>query len=186
MREGPRAAGTEEAAAHAELRVIEALHRGDEAAFARLVDEHPASLTRVARLYISNRAVVDEVVQDTWFGVIQGLWAFEGRSSLKTWIFRILIGPIGEPGAALVEADEPGEGAEALQEASRPGILPVVLEVGHEARHEDEVERPRPGDLIGDVQVAALRVLGSRHGVRRDMDVKGTVPVQRFPYSVKT
>jgi RNA polymerase sigma-70 factor, ECF subfamily len=71
--------------------VIAALRRGDEAAFARLVDLHHASLRRVARLYISDRAVADEVVQDTWLGVIQGIWAFEGRSSLKTWIFRILI-----------------------------------------------------------------------------------------------
>ena len=71
--------------------VIDALRRGDEGAFARLVDQHHASLRRVARLYIANRAVADEVVQDAWLGVIQGIWAFEGRSSLKTWIFRILI-----------------------------------------------------------------------------------------------
>jgi RNA polymerase sigma-70 factor, ECF subfamily len=71
--------------------VIDALRRGDEGAFARLVDQYHPSLRRVARLYIANRAVADEVVQDTWLGVIQGIWAFEGRSSLKTWIFRILI-----------------------------------------------------------------------------------------------
>jgi RNA polymerase sigma-70 factor (ECF subfamily) len=85
------ASGAEEAAVRAEMGVIEALRQGDEAAFARLVDQHHASLRRVARLYVSNRAVADEVVQDTWLGVIQGIWAFEGRSSLKTWIFRILI-----------------------------------------------------------------------------------------------
>ena len=50
-----------------------------------------ASLRGVARFYISDRTVADKVVQDTWLGVIQGIWAFEGRSSLKTWIFRILI-----------------------------------------------------------------------------------------------
>ena len=71
--------------------VIEALRRGDEGAFARLVDDYHASLSRVARLYITNRAVADEMVQDTWLGVIRGIWAFQGRSSLKTWIFRILI-----------------------------------------------------------------------------------------------
>ena len=78
-------------AATDDLSVIEALRRGDETAFARLVDLYHASLRRVARLYISERTVADEVVQDTWLGVIQGIWAFEGRSSLKTWIFRILI-----------------------------------------------------------------------------------------------
>jgi RNA polymerase sigma-70 factor, ECF subfamily len=71
--------------------LLDALRRGDENAFARLVGEHHASLRRVARLYVANAATADEVVQDTWLGVIRGIWAFEGRSSLKTWIFRILV-----------------------------------------------------------------------------------------------
>ncbi len=75
----------------AEAAVIEALRRGDEEAFTRLVDRHHESLRRIARLYVSSPAVAEEVVQDTWLAVIQGLWAFEGRSSLRTWIFRILI-----------------------------------------------------------------------------------------------
>jgi RNA polymerase sigma-70 factor (ECF subfamily) len=83
--------GAARAAVADDVPTIEALRRGDEGAFARLVGEYHASLSRVARLYIGNRAVADEVVQDTWLGVIQGIWAFEGRSSLKTWIFRILI-----------------------------------------------------------------------------------------------
>jgi RNA polymerase sigma-70 factor (ECF subfamily) len=83
--------GATQIAAPDDLNMIDALRRGDEAAFGRLVDHYHASLRRVARLYIADRAVADEVVQDTWLGVIQGIWAFEGRSSLKTWIFRILI-----------------------------------------------------------------------------------------------
>jgi RNA polymerase sigma-70 factor, ECF subfamily len=74
-----------------ESALVDALRRGDEDAFVRLVAEHHASLRRVARLYVANAAVAEEVVQDAWLGVIQGLWAFEGRSSLKTWIFRILV-----------------------------------------------------------------------------------------------
>jgi hypothetical protein len=74
MSDGANASGAEEAAAHAEMRVIEALRQGDEAVFARLVDQHHAGLRRVARLYVSNRAVADEVVQDAWLGVIQGIW----------------------------------------------------------------------------------------------------------------
>lgn len=74
-----------------ESTLVDALRRGDEDAFARLVGQLHASLRRVARLYVANAAVADEVVQDTWLGVIQGIWAFEGRSSLKTWIFRILL-----------------------------------------------------------------------------------------------
>jgi len=75
----------------ADLSLVEALRDGDEQAFLTLVETHQASLRRVARLYVGNVAVIDEVIQDTWLGVIQGLWAFEGRSTLKTWIFRILI-----------------------------------------------------------------------------------------------
>jgi RNA polymerase sigma-70 factor (ECF subfamily) len=74
-----------------ESALLDALRRGDEDAFARLVGEHHAGLRRVARLYVSSPAIADEVVQDTWLGVIRGIWAFEGRSSLKTWIFRILV-----------------------------------------------------------------------------------------------
>jgi RNA polymerase sigma-70 factor (ECF subfamily) len=74
-----------------ESAIVDALRRGDEEAFARLVAEHHASLRRVARLYVASSAIADEVVQDTWLGVIRGIWAFEGRSSLKTWIFRILV-----------------------------------------------------------------------------------------------
>src|SRR5687767_12064318 len=83
--------GVAQVAASDDGSAIEALRRGDEGTFAHLVDQYHASLRRVARLYISDRTVADEVVQDTWLGVIQGIWAFEGRSSLKTWIFRILI-----------------------------------------------------------------------------------------------
>ncbi|HEX5043802.1 MAG TPA: RNA polymerase sigma factor [Candidatus Polarisedimenticolaceae bacterium] len=82
--------GREGSASAADLALVAALRRGDETAFARLVEEHHASLRRIARLYLSSAAVADEVVQDTWLGVIQGVWAFEGRSSLKTWILRIL------------------------------------------------------------------------------------------------
>jgi RNA polymerase sigma-70 factor, ECF subfamily len=71
--------------------VIEALRHGDEDAFTRLVQEHQRALLRIARLYVSSSATADEVVQDTWLAVIRGIWAFEGRSSLRTWILRILI-----------------------------------------------------------------------------------------------
>ena len=67
-----------------------ALRRGDEAAFARLVTLHHSSLRRVALSYVRSAAVADEVVQETWLAVLRGLDNFEERSSLKTWIFRIL------------------------------------------------------------------------------------------------
>jgi RNA polymerase sigma-70 factor (ECF subfamily) len=73
-----------------ERALIEALRRGDEAAFMRLVDEYGPMLLRVARRYVPSEAVAEEVVQETWIAVLNGIDRFEGRSSLKTWIFRIL------------------------------------------------------------------------------------------------
>jgi RNA polymerase sigma-70 factor (ECF subfamily) len=73
-----------------ERRLIEALRAGDEAAFEQLIRMYHASLLRVAQIYVSSRAVAEEVVQETWLGVLNGIGRFEGRSSLKTWIFRIL------------------------------------------------------------------------------------------------
>ena len=79
-----------EAARVDERELLARLRAGDEGEFMRLVDELGPSLLRVARLYVKTRAVAEEVVQETWLGVLNGLDRFEGRSSLKTWIFRIL------------------------------------------------------------------------------------------------
>jgi RNA polymerase sigma-70 factor, ECF subfamily len=70
--------------------VIDALRAGDESAFAELMRMYNASLLRVAQIYVASRAVAEDVVQDTWIAVLNGIDRFEGRSSLKTWIFRIL------------------------------------------------------------------------------------------------
>jgi RNA polymerase sigma-70 factor (ECF subfamily) len=78
------------AAARDDARIVAALRAGDEAAFRMLVAELHSALVRVALIYVPSRAVAEEVVQETWLGVLRGLDRFEGRSSLKTWIFRIL------------------------------------------------------------------------------------------------
>ena len=74
-----------------ELRLVEALRAGDERAFEQLLDAYHGSMLRLAQTYVRNRAVAEEVVQEAWLGVLHGLDRFEGRSSLRTWIFRILI-----------------------------------------------------------------------------------------------
>jgi RNA polymerase sigma-70 factor (ECF subfamily) len=70
--------------------LVRALRAGDEQAFARLLERYSGPLLRVAMIYAPSRAVAEEVVQDTWIGVLRGIDRFEGRSTLKTWIFRIL------------------------------------------------------------------------------------------------
>ncbi|GAC1390777.1 MAG: sigma-70 family RNA polymerase sigma factor [Ktedonobacteraceae bacterium] len=74
-----------------ELLLLERLRAGDEGTFTSLLDQYFPSLIRLAMIYVMNRAIAEEVVQDTWLGVLRGLERFEGRSSLKTWIFHILI-----------------------------------------------------------------------------------------------
>jgi RNA polymerase sigma-70 factor, ECF subfamily len=72
-----------------ERELLEALRRGDEAAFVRLVEMLHGSMLRLAMLHVGDRAVAEEVVQEAWLGVLQQLDRFEGRSSLKTWVLRI-------------------------------------------------------------------------------------------------
>jgi RNA polymerase sigma-70 factor (ECF subfamily) len=71
--------------------MLVALKAGDETAFGMLVKRHDRAMRRVAYSFVSNVSVADEVVQETWLAVIRGLERFEGRSSLKTWIFSILV-----------------------------------------------------------------------------------------------
>lgn len=78
-------------AANEDQALVLALRHGDETAFMALVNRYQPSLLRLALTYVHDPAVAQEVVQDTWLGVLRGIDHFEARSSLKTWIFRILI-----------------------------------------------------------------------------------------------
>ena len=71
--------------------LLERLRAGDEDAFRSLVDRHDGALRRVALTFVRTPSAADEVVQETWLGVVRGLKGFEGRSTLRTWIFRILV-----------------------------------------------------------------------------------------------
>jgi RNA polymerase sigma-70 factor, ECF subfamily len=74
-----------------ELQLVERLRAGDEQAFEQLVAEYWGTMMSVAQNYVRTRAVAEEVVQEAWVGVLQGLGRFEGRSALKTWILAILV-----------------------------------------------------------------------------------------------
>jgi len=73
-----------------DLYMIEQLRGGNEAAFEALVEQYAPAMLRLATVYVRTWAVAEEVVQETWLGILEGLGRFEGRSSLKTWMFCIL------------------------------------------------------------------------------------------------
>lgn len=74
-----------------DIAVVDALRSGDETAFAELVDRHTAALLRVTRCYVPSHEIAEEVVQETWIALLKGIAKFEGRSSLRTWLFTVAV-----------------------------------------------------------------------------------------------
>jgi RNA polymerase sigma-70 factor (ECF subfamily) len=74
-----------------ESALIAGLRNGEERAYAHLVDRYTPAMLRVARGYVSSHQIAEDVVQETWIGVLKGISQFEGRSSLRTWIFTVMI-----------------------------------------------------------------------------------------------
>ena len=92
-------AGLQDRTAAEETELLARLRTGDERAFETLVERHYPTMLAVARHYVKTRAVAEEVVQDAWLGVLNGIDRFEGRSSLRTWILRILVNTAKTRGA---------------------------------------------------------------------------------------
>ena len=80
--------------------LAEQLRNGDPEAFSKLLDLYGSSMLRVARGYVSSRDLAEDVVQETWIAVFKGIHKFEGRASLRTWIFTILINVAKKHGLA--------------------------------------------------------------------------------------
>ena len=78
-------------AMESDAELLRRLRAGDERAFVALVERYNGSMLRLALSFVPSRAIAEEVVQDTWLALLRGLAGFEGRSSLKTWLFRILL-----------------------------------------------------------------------------------------------
>jgi RNA polymerase sigma-70 factor, ECF subfamily len=107
--------------------VLARLRDGDEATFALMVDAWSPGLLRAARAYVVTAESAEDVVQDTWLAVIRGIGGFEGRSSLRTWVYRILVNaakargvrdrrtvPFADTGAAVDPARFQGPGTLAV------------------------------------------------------------------------
>jgi RNA polymerase sigma-70 factor (ECF subfamily) len=148
--------------------LVAALCRGDADAFATLVDRHSPAMIRVAMAYVPTRAAAEEAVQETWIAVMRGIDGFEGRASLKTWIFRILTNVAMRSGArerrstpfsALAEAENTGEPA-----VDPDRFLPADHELfpGHWAIMPARWPTPEEGLLAGETREvisAAIAVL---------------------------
>ena len=121
-----------------DLEMVEALRRGDEGAFAELVRDLQPGLRRVVAHYVSNSAVAEDVLQETWLGVVRGIFAFECRSSLRTWVYRIMINRAKSRAAlehrAVPFAELGTPTNDESDELLEPGPSPEDVLLGHEAR----------------------------------------------------
>jgi len=100
-----------------DARLLERLRAGDEAAFVALVAAHHDAMLRLASNFVSSRAVAEEVVQDTWLGVLRGIDRFEGRSTLRTWLLAILVNRARTTGVREARSIAVGDAAPAVDRA---------------------------------------------------------------------
>jgi RNA polymerase sigma-70 factor (ECF subfamily) len=145
--------------------LVAALRGGDERAFAALVDRHTPALLRVAMAHVPSRAVAEEVVQETWIAVLRGIDAFEGRSSLKTWIFRILTN-VAMRGGSRERRSVPFAALAAAEDTGEPSVdpdrfLPADHELfpGHWALMPTRWPTPEEGLLSGEVRDVILAAI---------------------------
>jgi RNA polymerase sigma-70 factor, ECF subfamily len=143
-----------------EAALVAALRSCDETAFAQLIDQHGAAMLRVARGYVPNREIAEEVVQETWIALLKGIEKFEGRSTLRTWLFTVLINIAKAHGIR-----ERRDGDAAIAAYTGGTVDPARFRdsddrwPGH--WKESEVPAPFPdtpeGSLIGDELIAVAR-----------------------------
>ena len=166
-----------------EQRLIAALCRGDADAFATLVDRYSRAMIRVAMAYVPTRAAAEEAVQDTWIAVLRGIDGFEGRASLKTWVFRILANVAMRAGArerrsvpfsALADAEDTGEPS-----VDPARFLPADHErfPGHWALMPARWPTPEEGLLAGETREVIARAIAELPVAQRTViglrDVEG-------------
>lgn len=155
-----------------ELALVDRLRAGDEAAFVEVVRRYQPRLLRLAHATVGNRAVAEEVCQDTWLAVVRGVDRFEGRSSFKTWLFHVLLNRARSSASREVRAhhadDEVGERFDADGEWAEP-LVPWSDRV------DDRVVAEHIAHLVRDV-LPTLPELQRQVVVLRD--VEGLAPAE--------
>jgi RNA polymerase sigma-70 factor (ECF subfamily) len=162
--------------------VVAALKRGDQGVYRELVDALTPGLMRMALMFVRDRAVAEDVVQETWLGVVRGIDRFEGRSSLKTWIYRILINTAKTRGkresrsipfSAAARADEPAVDPDRFLSADHRWAGGWMLGPGEWPTPEEELLQGETRDAI----LAAIEDLPeSQRAVITMRDVEGFPP----------
>jgi RNA polymerase sigma-70 factor (ECF subfamily) len=157
-------------------RELAALRAGDERAFLALVNRHHGAMLRVAALHVRSRASAEEVVQDAWLGVLRGIHLFEGRSSLRSWIFRILVNCAKTRGARDGRS-VPLSALEGAAGEEGPSVSPDRFLDEHErwAGHWADPPEPWPDERIASAELAAL----VRAGLERLSEAQRTVMTLR-------
>jgi len=157
---------------------LAALRAGDERAFAALVDLHGAAMLRVARLYVRDRAAAEEAVQEAWLGVFRGIERFEGRSSLRTWLLRIVANVARTKGvreARSVPFSALGDDGPTVPEERFRG--PEERWAGHWASPPDEWGRPEQELLTAETRSRLAAAIGGLPDAQRQVislrDVEG-------------
>ncbi len=165
--------------------IVAGILAGDESAFAELVQRLGGMLLQIALMYVPTRAIAEEVVQETWVAVLRGIHNFEGRSSLKTWVIRILMNrakSIGVkehrtiPFASAVAIDsDPYEGA-ADPDRFLPGDdpqFPRHWSSPPRTWHDSPEERVLTSEVMMVVETAASELSGAQREVLLMRDVAG-------------
>lgn len=160
-----------------DLRLVEALRQGQETAFVQLIAQYHMVLIRLASIYVSSQAVAEEITQETWLAVLQGIHRFEGRASLKTWIFRILINKAKKQGqredrqipfSALWQADD--EAAEPAVEPDRFRPAEAPQGAGHWVTHPVSWENiPESRMLSQETQAYLLQAIAGLPPAQREV-----------------
>ena len=150
-----------------EATVLARLRAGDDSMFARVLDAWSDGMLRLARAYVSTDASAEDVVQDTWLAVIKGLDQFEGRSSLKTWVYRILVNTAKNRGVRESRTVSCTSLA-ATQPDGGPTVDPSWFQ-GDDGRYPGHWREPPSTWPSAESQVAAAEVRGQVEAALREL-----------------